>query len=67
MVFLKILDLFHDLPEHLRAILGRVSIFDQADLDVELELVTDDLVVKPICKGGLGINDLLDPSGQRDH
>lgn len=55
MILLEILHLIHDLLEYRRAVLGRIAVLDEADL----ELVTHILVVQPVGKGGFHIDDLL--------
>ena len=64
-IFLKILNLFHNLAEYLRAVLREITVFDQTYFDVKLELIADDLIIKPIRKGRFGIDDLLDLVGKR--
>ena len=54
-IFLKVLDLLHNLTEYLGAILRMIAVFDQANLDIKFELIADDLIVKPIGKGRFGI------------
>ena len=56
---LEVVDLLHDLAEHFRAVLRRIAVFDETNLDVEFELVPDDLVVEPVREGGLRIDDFL--------
>lgn len=50
MVFLKSLDLLHYLTENGRAVLRRIAVLDKAYLNVKFELVTDIIVIKPICE-----------------
>lgn len=45
-VFLKILNLFHNLAEHLGAILRRITVFNQANLDIKFKLVSNILIVR---------------------
>ena len=49
-ILLEILHLLHHLPEHLRAILRRITILYQANLDIKFQLITDNLVVQPVGK-----------------
>ena len=63
-ILLKAFYLFHHLAENFRTILWRVSILDQANLDIKLELIADDLIVKPICKGRFGVYDFFNLFGK---
>ena len=49
-VLLEVLDLFHDLAEGLWTMLRRITIFNQANFNIEFKLVPDHLVVEPIGK-----------------
>ena len=58
-LFFEILYLPHDLLKYDRAVLRRITVFNQADFYVLLQSVTDTLIVKPVRKCGVGVNDLL--------
>ena len=59
-MLLDVLNLLHNFSENLGAVLRWVSIFNQTNLDVKFELVAYNLVVEPICKRGLRINNFFD-------
>ena len=59
-VLFKVLYLLHDLTEYLRTVLRRITVLDQADFDIKLQLVADNLIVEPVSKRRFCINDLLD-------
>ena len=59
-ILLKILYLFHYLTEYFGAILWRITVFNQANFNIKLELVTYNLIVKPVCKRRFCINNLFD-------
>ena len=59
-MFLKVLHLIHYLLKYCRAVLGRITVFDETDFYILFQLITDALVVEPVGKSGLGINNLFD-------
>ena len=58
-VFFEVLDLFHNLTENFGAILRRIAVLNKANLDIKLQLITDNLIVQPVCKRRFGINDFF--------
>ncbi len=59
-VLLKVLNLLHDLFENFGAVLWRIAVFYKADLDLQLQLITDVLIVQPVSKRRFGVDNLFD-------
>lgn len=59
-VLLEILHLLHDLAEHFRAVLGRITVLNEANLDFQFQLVADVLIVQPIGERGFCVDNFFD-------
>ena len=58
-MFLKVFNLLHDLTKYFRTVLWGISIFNQAYFDIKFQLVANILVVQPIRKRRLCIDDFF--------
>lgn len=60
-ILFEVFHLFHCFTKYLPAILRRIPILYQANLDIKFQLIQDDLVVQPVITRRFCINDFFDP------
>ena len=63
-VIFEVLHLLHYFAENFRAILRRITIFNEADFNIKFQLISDNLIVQPVGKGRFKFNDFFNLLGQ---
>ena len=64
-IFFEVFNLLHYFPENFGAVLRWIAVLNQTNFDVKLQLVADNLIVKPVGKRGFCIDNFLDLLRQR--
>ena len=63
-ILFEVFDLFHYFAEHFGAVLRRITAFNKAYFYIEFKLIANNLIIKPVRKRRLGINDLFNAFGE---